>query len=68
MWTYLYVVKTDQLVIGGRPISEREKLIGTGGLSLIIIFFLTSVGSVLFSAISIGLAGARRQAAYATLS
>ena len=37
--------------------SEREKLTYSSAVSLIVIFFLSSVGSVLFSALSIGLAG-----------
>ena len=45
------------LVISGRTISEREKLLGASGLSVAVIFFLTSVGSVLFSAVCVGLAG-----------
>lgn len=57
-WTYLFIVRGDApLVIGGRTISEREKLLGASGASVAVIFFLTSVGSVLFSAVCIGLAG-----------
>ena len=68
-WAYLFVVRGDApLVIGGRAISEREKLLGASGASVAVVFFLTSVGSVLFSAVCIGLAGARprRAAAAAT--
>jgi hypothetical protein len=58
-WAYLFVARGDvPLVIAGRPISEREKLLGASGVSVAVIFFLTSVGSVLFSAVCIGLAGA----------
>jgi len=58
-WAYLFVARGDApLVIAGRPISEREKLLGASGVSVAVIFFLTSVGSVLFSAVCIGLAGA----------
>jgi hypothetical protein len=58
-WAYLFVARGDMpLVIAGRPISEREKLLGASGISVAVIFFLTSVGSVLFSAVCIGLAGA----------
>lgn len=57
-WAYLFVVRGDApLVISGRTISEREKLLGASGLSVAVIFFLTSVGSVLFSAVCVGLAG-----------
>lgn len=58
-WAYLFVARGDApLVIAGRPISEREKLLGASAVSVAVIFFLTSVGSVLFSAVCIGLAGA----------
>jgi hypothetical protein len=58
-WAYLFVMRGDApLVIGGRAISDREKLLGASSISVAVIFFLTSVGSVLFSAVCIGLAGA----------
>jgi hypothetical protein len=54
----LFVVRGDApLVIGGRTISEREKLLGAAAISVAVIFFLSGVGSVLFSALSIGVAG-----------
>jgi len=64
-WVYLFFVRGDApLVISGRTLTEREKLIGAAGMSVLIIFFLTNVGSILFSAICIGLAGAPRLAAF----
>jgi hypothetical protein len=55
---YLFFVRGDApLVINGRVLTEREKLMGAGGMSVLVIFFLTNVGSILFSAICIGLAG-----------
>jgi hypothetical protein len=61
-WAYLFVVRGDApLVIAGRAVSDREKLLGASGASVAVIFFLTSVGSVLFSAVCIGLAGAASQ-------
>ncbi len=56
-WAYVYVVRTEPLVINGRELGEREKLLAMSGCSFVLIFFLTSVGSVLFSAIGFGLAG-----------
>ena len=57
-WGYVFVVRGDApLVIAGRAVSEREKLVGAAAISVAVIFFLTSVGSVLFSALCIGLAG-----------
>lgn len=67
-WVYLFFVRGDApLVINGRTLTEREKLIGAAGTSVLIIFFLTNVGSILFSAICIGLAGALRLAAFRSL-
>jgi hypothetical protein len=37
--------------------SDREKLIGMSVLSLIIIFFLSSIGSVIFMGLGLGCAG-----------
>lgn len=56
-WVYLFVVRTEALVIQGRQVSDREKLIGMSGLSIVVIFFLSSVGSVLFMGLGLGLLG-----------
>ena len=32
-WTYVYLVRTEPLKIGERPVSEREKLLGMSGAS-----------------------------------
>lgn len=53
-WLYIFVIRTTPLSIGNHTISDRGKLIGMTGLSFVVIFFLTSVGTVLFSALSIG--------------
>ncbi|MEW5299824.1 MAG: hypothetical protein WDW36_002799 [Sanguina aurantia] len=55
-WVYLFLIRTTPLEIGGRTFSERDKLIGMCAVSVITIFFLTNVGTVLLSAISIGAA------------
>lgn len=52
-WMYVFMIRTSPLTIGGRTLSEREKLLGMSALSFITIFFLTSVGTVLFSALSL---------------
>jgi len=56
-WVYMFVVKTEPLVISGRTFSDREKLIGMSALSLIIIFFLSSIGTVIFMGLGLGCAG-----------
>eukprot|EP00898_Chlorokybus_atmophyticus_P003078 jgi/Chlat1/3771/Chrsp259S03913 len=56
-WGYLFVVRQDPLVIGGRTFSEREKLLGMAGITAVVVFFLTSLGSVLFMAVGLGVAG-----------
>ncbi|EFJ48459.1 hypothetical protein VOLCADRAFT_109754 [Volvox carteri f. nagariensis] len=55
-WVYLFMIRTAPLQLGGRTISDREKLIGMSALTFITIFFLTSVGTVFFSALSLSLA------------
>lgn len=55
-WIYVLFVRTSPLVISGRTLSEREKVMGMAAISFITIFFLTSVGTVFFSALSISLA------------
>lgn len=41
------------LTIGGRSLSDREKMLALSALSFITIFFLTDISTVLFSALSI---------------
>eukprot|EP01026_Neomeris_dumetosa_P011996 TRINITY_DN1422_c0_g2_i13.p3 TRINITY_DN1422_c0_g2~~TRINITY_DN1422_c0_g2_i13.p3 ORF type:complete len:183 (-),score=11.35 TRINITY_DN1422_c0_g2_i13:635-1183(-) len=65
-WVYVFVVKAGPLVLGGRTFSEREKLIAMGAISFVLVFFLTSIASVLFYAIAlscilIAIHGAMRQ-------
>ncbi|XP_009776314.1 PRA1 family protein B4-like [Nicotiana tabacum] len=56
-WLFLYLFRPSDppLVIYGRQFSERETL-GLLILSTVVVIFLTSVGSVLVSALMIGLA------------
>eukprot|EP00959_Pyramimonas_sp_CCMP1952_P120437 2518438-Pyramimonas_sp.AAC.1 len=56
-WVYMFVVKTDPLVINGRTFSDREKLMGMSAISLIVMFFLSSIGSVIFMGLGLGCAG-----------
>ncbi|KAG9134115.1 hypothetical protein Leryth_004808 [Lithospermum erythrorhizon] len=64
-WLFLYLFRTGDapLVIFGRQFSDRETL---GGLilSTIVVIFLTSVGSVLVSALMIGVAVVCAHAAF----
>lgn len=55
-WIYIMFLRTAPLEIGGRTLSDREKLLGMSAISFITIFFLTSVGAVFFSALSLSLA------------
>jgi hypothetical protein len=43
------------LKIGERPVSEREKLLGMSGASLLAVFFMSSAGSVIFQAFGVAL-------------
>ncbi|KAK9831507.1 hypothetical protein WJX81_003743 [Elliptochloris bilobata] len=55
-WSYLFVVRTAPIVIGGRTFSEKEKLIGASGVSVLVVFFLTSIGVILATALGISVA------------
>lgn len=44
-WVYLFLIRTAPLVIGGREYSEREKALGLGLLSFVVVFFLSPVGA-----------------------
>ncbi|GFR44124.1 hypothetical protein Agub_g5287 [Astrephomene gubernaculifera] len=55
-WVYVFCIRTTPLQLGGRTLSEREKLLGMSAVSFVTIFFLTSVGAVFFSALSLSLA------------
>lgn len=55
-WAWLFGVRTSPLVINGRQLSEREALVGAAAVSGIVVFFLTSVGTVLFTALGISVA------------
>lgn len=63
VWIYAYLLRSTPFSFNGREISEREKFMALAGGSLVVIFLLTSVGTVLFyalglSALLIGLHGA----------
>jgi len=55
-WFYLFVARQAPITIGGRAFSPREQLIAMGVVSVVVVFFLTSVGTILFTAIGISLA------------
>lgn len=51
-WMYVFVIRQSPLVIGGRQLSEREKFLAMAAISFVTIFFLTNVGSVVFTALT----------------
>lgn len=55
IWFYMYIIKTTPLVIGGREFGDREKFMMMAGGSLVVIFFLTSVGSIIFYALGLSM-------------
>lgn len=55
-WAYLFVIRVEPLVISGRVISDREKLVGMAAISILIVFGITSVGSILISGVIVGFA------------
>lgn len=53
-WIFLYLYRTEQLVLFNRPFSEREVLAIMTVLTIVVVF-LTNVGSLLISALMVGL-------------
>ncbi|CAG9467413.1 unnamed protein product [Pedinophyceae sp. YPF-701] len=54
IWTYLFVLRTPgPLRIGQREYSQREQTIILSIVTILVVFFFSSVASVLFSALSI---------------
>merc|ERR1711990_197428 len=51
VWMYIFVIKTSALVISGRTFSDREKLFGMSGLTLLVVFFLTDIGGIILYAL-----------------
>jgi PRA1 family protein 1 len=56
-WCYVFMIRQEPLKIGERALSEREKMLGMGGLSALAIFFLSSAGTVIFSGFGVALLG-----------
>ncbi|KAI5056719.1 hypothetical protein GOP47_0028537 [Adiantum capillus-veneris] len=52
-WMFLYLYRTEQLVLFNRPFSEREVLAIMTVLTIVVVF-LTNVGSLLISALLVG--------------
>lgn len=52
-WVYLYLIRSEPLVAFGRTFSEREVLLGMSLFSVAMIF-MTSVGSILITALMFG--------------
>ncbi|KAL4424481.1 hypothetical protein ABPG77_006790 [Micractinium sp. CCAP 211/92] len=62
VWGYSYIVRTTPFVVGGRELRgaaggrrDREKFLALSGFSLVVMFFLTSVGSTLFNALGLSM-------------
>ena len=55
LWSYMYIIKTTPLVLGGREFAEREKFLLLSGVSLFTVFFLTSVGATIFYALGLSM-------------
>uniref|UniRef100_A0A7S0VCP1 PRA1 family protein n=2 Tax=Polytomella parva TaxID=51329 RepID=A0A7S0VCP1_9CHLO len=55
-WAFAFLAYPGTVEINGKSFSEREKIVAMSVLSFVLIFFVTSVGTVFFSAISISLA------------
>jgi len=56
-WCYVFMIRQEPLKIGEREVSAREKMLGMTGLSALIIFFLSSAGTYIFSGMGVALLG-----------
>lgn len=56
-WAYVFMIRQEPLKIGEREVSSREKMLGMTGLSALIIFFLSSAGTYIFSGMGVALLG-----------
>ncbi|CAI5483799.1 unnamed protein product [Closterium sp. Yama58-4] len=63
-WVYIFMVRTDALIIAGRTLNEREKFLAMAVISIVIVFGLTSVGSILMSGLVMGAAAIALHAAF----
>ncbi|CAN6469835.1 unnamed protein product [Victoria cruziana] len=54
-WNFLYLFRAEPLVLFGRTYTDREVLVGMS-LFTVVVVFLTSVGSLLISALMFGVA------------
>lgn len=54
MWFYTFMVRTEPIVIYGRPLSDREKFIALVVITILVMFGLTRTGAVLLSGVIIG--------------
>lgn len=52
MWIYVLFIRQQPVIVAGRELSQKESLIAMGVISFVTIFFLTSVGTVFFSALT----------------
>lgn len=50
-WVYVFALHNGPLVVNGRSLSDREKVLAMSGGSFVLVFFLTGVGSLAFSAL-----------------
>jgi hypothetical protein len=55
-WIYVFLLRTEPIVINGRQLSEREKVWAISGITLLVVM-ITNIGTVLFSAIGLALTG-----------
>eukprot|EP00271_Cylindrocystis_brebissonii_P003598 TRINITY_DN14750_c0_g1_i1.p1 TRINITY_DN14750_c0_g1~~TRINITY_DN14750_c0_g1_i1.p1 ORF type:complete len:205 (-),score=22.93 TRINITY_DN14750_c0_g1_i1:532-1146(-) len=53
-WSYTFLVRTGPVVVWGRSLNDRELFVALTLLSVLVIFGLTSVGSILISGLMIG--------------
>lgn len=53
-WGYIFMVRTDPIVISGRVISDREKFFALTAITVLIVFVVSKVGSILISGLLVG--------------
>lgn len=54
LWVYVFMVRIEPVIILGRVLSDREKSLALGAITVLVTFGLTPVGSVLVSGLILG--------------
>ena len=64
MWFYLLIVRKEPIALNGRQLGQREQTLAAGAVSVLVVFFFSSVGSELMYAMFLSAAIVSLHGAY----